>query len=62
MVRHTELSHSRQTLKEYRATLVNPETGKPAGLISQEMYEVVMANTEVLDSAIVYERDLNYNL
>ena len=41
---------------------VNPKNGKPAGLISDEIYEIVQKNAEVLDSAIIYDRDFNYNL
>ena len=41
--------------------VVNPKTGKAAGLISKETYDVVMANASVLDSAIIYERDFQYN-
>lgn len=41
---------------------VNPKNGKPAGMISKETYEIVQANAEVLDSAIIYDRDFNYNL
>ncbi|KAI9430551.1 ribonucleotide reductase [Lactarius indigo] len=40
---------------------VNPKTGRPASMISKETYEVVVANAEVLDSAIIYERDFQYN-
>ncbi|KAF8644660.1 hypothetical protein AX16_008320 [Volvariella volvacea WC 439] len=40
---------------------VNPKNGRPAGMISQETYEVVMANAETLDSAIIYNRDFTYN-
>ena len=42
--------------------LVNPKNGKPAGMISTETYEVVQKNAQVLDSAIIYDRDFNYNL
>ena len=41
---------------------VNPKTGRAASMISKETYEVVIANAEVLDSAIIYERDFQYNL
>ncbi|KAF8869593.1 ribonucleotide reductase alpha subunit [Gymnopilus junonius] len=40
---------------------VNPKNGRPAGMISQETYEVVRDNAEVLDSAIIYNRDFAYN-
>ncbi len=42
--------------------LVNPKTGRSASLISKETYDVVMSNAETLDSAIIYERDFQYNL
>jgi len=42
--------------------VVNPKTGRSARMISKETYEVVMANAETLDSAIIYERDFQYNL
>jgi ribonucleoside-diphosphate reductase subunit M1 len=31
-------------------------------MISKETYDVVMANAETFDSAIIYERDFQYNL
>ncbi|KAF7360355.1 Ribonucleoside-diphosphate reductase [Mycena venus] len=40
---------------------INPKTGKRAALISKETYEVVSANAETLDAAIIYNRDFNYN-
>ena len=42
--------------------IVNPKNGRPAGMISQEIYDVVCDNAEQLDSAIIYNRDFNYNL
>ena len=42
--------------------LVNPKTGRSVGMISKETYEVVMSNAETLDSAVIYERDFQYNL
>ncbi|KAI9509479.1 ribonucleotide reductase [Russula earlei] len=40
---------------------VNPKTGRSASMISKETYDVVMSNAEILDSAIIYERDFQYN-
>ncbi|KAF8221134.1 ribonucleotide reductase alpha subunit [Tricholoma matsutake] len=40
---------------------VNPKNGRPAGMISKETYEIVCENAELLDSAIIYNRDFNYN-
>lgn len=31
-------------------------------MIAQDVYEIVMANAEKLDSAIIYNRDFSYNL
>ena len=39
---------------------VNPKNGKPAGMISEQMYQTVREHAELLDSAIVYERDFHY--
>lgn len=41
---------------------VNPKNGKKASMISEETYKVVKENATTLDSAIIYDRDFNYNL
>ncbi|MFD2551706.1 ribonucleoside-diphosphate reductase subunit alpha [Bizionia sediminis] len=46
-----------QDLYEY----VNPRTGKKAPLLSDEVYQVIMANKDVLDSTIIYNRDFGYD-
>lgn len=43
----------------YRWT--NPKNGKWAPMISETTYQAVMDNKEVLDSAIIYDRDFKYN-
>ncbi len=40
---------------------VNPRTGKKAPLISDEVYDVIVANKEKLDSTIIYNRDFGYD-
>jgi ribonucleoside-diphosphate reductase alpha chain len=40
---------------------VNPRTGKKAPLLSDEVYKVIKDNAEMLDSAIIYNRDFNYD-
>lgn len=40
---------------------VNPRTGKKAPLLSDEVYEVIDANREFLDSTIIYNRDFGYD-
>lgn len=57
----------KNTLKSFSETVkilrnyVHPKTGKPAPLISEKVYEVVMANKERLDAAIIYDRDFLYD-
>ena len=40
---------------------VNPRTGQEAPLLSDEVYQTIMENAEKLDSAIIYNRDFNYD-
>ncbi len=39
----------------------DPKTGENASLLSKEVYEVVRKNASLLDSAIIYDRDFNYD-
>lgn len=41
---------------------VNPKNGRPAGMISKEIFDIVQENAALLDSAVIYERDFHYNL
>src|SRR6056300_1155668 len=40
---------------------VNPRNGKPAALLSEEVYNVIKENAEELDAAIIHNRDFNYD-
>jgi len=40
---------------------VNPRTEKKAPLLADEVYEIIKANAEKLDSTIIYNRDFNYD-
>tara|TARA_R110002072_G_scaffold260722_13_gene419315 strand:- start:1405 stop:3828 length:2424 start_codon:yes stop_codon:yes gene_type:complete len=40
---------------------VNPRTGKKAPMVSDEVYEVIQKNADELNSAIIYNRDFNYD-
>jgi ribonucleoside-diphosphate reductase subunit M1 len=57
----------KQTKKQFSAVVsdlyhyVNPKTKKPAPMISDITYESVMKHADELNSAIVYDRDFNYN-
>ncbi|CAF0999755.1 unnamed protein product [Brachionus calyciflorus] len=43
----------------YNAT--NEKTGRTEPLVSKELLEIVKANSERLNSSIIYDRDFNYN-
>mgnify|MGYP000855909108 CR=1 FL=1 len=57
----------KNTTKSFSETMhemyhyVNPRTGKESPLLSDEVYEAIMANAEMLDSTIIYNRDFNYD-
>jgi ribonucleoside-diphosphate reductase subunit M1 len=59
---HKETKKSFSQVIQDLYNYINPKNGKPAGMISQETYECVMDNAELLDSSIIYERDFHYNL
>ena len=56
----------KQTKKQFSAVIsdlfhyINPKNNKAAPMISQETYDTVMKHSDELNSAIVYDRDFNY--
>lgn len=40
---------------------IDPKTGEKAGLISDETYKIVWKNRDTLDSALIYDRDYNFD-
>ncbi|MFN3876307.1 MAG: ATP cone domain-containing protein, partial [Flavobacteriales bacterium] len=40
---------------------VDPKTGARASLIADDVHEIIQKNAELLDSAIIYDRDFNYD-
>jgi len=40
---------------------INPETGKKAPLIADDVYEIIQSNAEFLDSQLIYDRDFSYD-
>lgn len=40
---------------------VDPKTGERASLIAQDVMDIVSKNAEMLDSAIIYDRDFSYD-
>ena len=51
-----QFSHVMTTLYDY----VNPKNNKPSPMIAKDVYEVIMKHQDELNSAIVYDRDFNY--
>ena len=49
-----------QSIKELHS-FVEPRTGKESSLIADEVYEFVMENKEVIDGAIVLDRDFDFD-
>lgn len=56
----------KQTKKQFSAVVtdlfnyINPKNGKHSPMISQQTYECIMRHADELNSAIVYDRDFNY--
>jgi ribonucleoside-diphosphate reductase alpha chain len=40
---------------------IDPKTNKPAALIADDVFEVIMEHADVLDSTIIYDRDFGYD-
>ena len=40
---------------------IDPKTDKKAPLISDEVYDVIIKNADILDSTIIYDRDFRYD-
>ena len=50
-------SETMKDLYEY----VDPKTGEKASLIAEDVYQIIRRNADVLDSAIIYDRDFSYD-
>lgn len=57
--KNTKKSFS-QTMKDL-FEYVDPKTGQNAGLLAQDVYDLVMENAPLLDSTIIYDRDFNFD-
>ncbi len=57
----------KETKKSFSDTIddlynyVDPKTNQAAGLISKEIHDIILANAETLDSAIIYDRDFGFD-
>jgi ribonucleoside-diphosphate reductase alpha chain len=55
---------TKKSFTEVMADLYNytdPVTKQPASLLAEDVWEVIQANSEFLDSTIIYDRDFNYD-
>lgn len=57
--KNTEKSFSKTMKKLY--DYVDPKVGKPAPLLSDEVWEIIRKNAEILDSNIIYDRDFAFD-
>lgn len=57
----------KNTVKSFSKTMkklyeyIDPKVGKPAPLISDDVYEIIRKNAEILDSSIIYDRDFAFD-
>ena len=57
--KETEKSFSKTISQLYH--YIDPANGDPAPLVSEETYQIVMANADLLDSSIIYDRDYEFD-
>lgn len=50
-----------EVVEDLYMNAINPSTKKKESLVSKQLYDVVKANADKLNSSIIYDRDFNYN-
>ena len=58
---HKETKKSFSEVMEDLYRYIDPKTGQNAALIADDVFEVIQANKDVLDSSIIYDRDFRYD-
>uniref|UniRef100_A0A8D8LR12 Ribonucleoside-diphosphate reductase n=1 Tax=Cacopsylla melanoneura TaxID=428564 RepID=A0A8D8LR12_9HEMI len=58
---HKETKKTWSEVIEELYNMINKDTGTRTPLISDKHYKIIMANADRLNSAIIYDRDFNYN-
>ncbi|MFM9946881.1 MAG: ribonucleoside-diphosphate reductase subunit alpha [Saprospiraceae bacterium] len=58
---HKETEKSFHKVIQALYKYVDPKTGENAGLIGDETYQIVMKHKEQLDSAVIYDRDFDFD-
>lgn len=57
----------KNTIKSFSKTMkklyeyIDPKTGKNAALLSDEIWEIITKNADILDSSIIYDRDFAFD-
>eukprot|EP00731_Ephydatia_muelleri_P030819 Em0022g333a len=57
---HKETKKQFSTVMDDLYNYVNPKNGRHSPMISQEVHEIIVKNADRLNSAIIYDRDFNY--
>src|ERR1044072_1251046 len=57
--KNTEKSFSKTMEVLYK--YIDPKTNQKASLLSDEVYEIIQQNAQLLDSSIIYDRDFGYD-
>lgn len=58
---HKNTNKSFSKTMEQLYNYVDPKTNKKAPLLADDVYEIITANAEILDSTIIYDRDFGYD-
>ncbi|MFM7467573.1 MAG: ribonucleoside-diphosphate reductase subunit alpha, partial [Crocinitomicaceae bacterium] len=58
---HKETKKTFSEVMEDMYQYVDPKTNQLAALIADDVYEIIQANKETLDSSIIYDRDFRYD-
>lgn len=58
---HKETKKSFSDVMQDLYHYIDPKTGEMAGLLADDVYQVIMDNKDLLDSSIIYDRDFRYD-
>ena len=57
--KNTDKSFSKTVKALYQ--YIDPKTGQKAGLIAEDVYQIIQKNADALDSAIIHDRDYDFD-
>lgn len=58
---HKETKKTFSEVMEDLYNYIDPKTNQNASLLSEDVYQTIMANKDLLDSSIIYDRDFRYD-